>query len=308
LPNEWDPGVAQKNIGISAFVETDACNPEWLNACNRMDAIVVPSQHVKNCIENSGGIQAPLHIIPESFYDCISESSLPALDLQLETDFNFLVFGQLTGNNPWNDRKNLFFTIRWLCETFGDDPNVGIVLKTNSGRGTPIDKKYTSDLLHKLLSEVRPGPHPKIHFLHGTFSQEEVASLYRHPQIKALLSLTRGEGFGLPLLEASASGLPVIATNWSGHLDFLRKGKFLDIKYRLADIHESRVDNHIFMPGAKWAEPVEEDVKKRLRKFRKAPDLPKQWASDLREKLLESHSQKNIEKIYDEKLWDFFDG
>ena len=108
LPNEWDTSVAQKNIGISAFVETDACNPEWLNACNRMDAIVVPSQHVKNCIENTGGVQVPLHIIPESFYDCISESSLPALDLQLETDFNFLVFGQLTGNNPWNDRKNIF--------------------------------------------------------------------------------------------------------------------------------------------------------------------------------------------------------
>ena len=307
LPNEWDPTLGSKNIGISAFVETDSCNPTWLDACNKMDAIVVPSQHVKQCIENTGGIFRPLHVVPESFYDCISQSDLPGLDLKLETDFNFLVFGQLTGTNPWNDRKNLFYTIRWLCETFANDPNVGIVLKTNSGRSTPIDRQYTRRLVTKLLEEVRVGPYPKIHFLHGAFSQEEIASLYRHPKIKALLSLTRGEGFGLPLLEAAASGLPVIATRWSGHTDFLNMGKYLDVKYQLDSIHETRVDNQIFMEGSRWAEPIEEDVKKRLTKFRKAPDLPRQWAQDLQKKLLDSHSQKNIEKIYDEKLRGFFD-
>ena len=307
LPNEWDPGLAKKNVGISAFVETDSCNPQWLAACNTMDAIVVPSKHVASCIQNTGGINTPLHVIPESYYDCITNPHLPDLGLQLDTDFNFLVFGQLTGNNPENDRKNIFYTIKWLCETFANDPTVGIVLKTNSGKSTTIDRKYTMDLLRNLANEVRQGqPFPKIHFLHGDFSQEEISSLYRHPKINALLSLTRGEGFGLPLLEAAASGLPVMATAWSGHLDFLRQGKFLDVKYRLVDIHESRVDNQIFLSGAKWAEPIEEDVKKRLIKFRNAADIPKKWALDLREKLLVSHSQENINKIYDDKLSIFF--
>jgi len=197
-----------------------------------------------------------LYVIPESFYDCIEKSPDP-IDLDFSTSFNFLIFGQLTGFNPENDRKNIFYTIKWLCETFKDDEDVGIVIKTNSGKNTRIDRENTAQLLKKLLGEVRLGPLPRVHFLHGTFSQQEIASIYQHSKIKALVSLTRGEGFGLPLLEAAASGLPIIATNWSGHKDFLDHGQFLDVKYQLEEIHESRIDNHIFRKGARWAQPLE---------------------------------------------------
>jgi len=307
LPNEWNPHLAKVNIGVSAFVETDTCNPAWLECCNAMDAIVVPSKHVAKCIINTGGITTPLYVIPESFYDCIEKSPDP-IDLDFSTSFNFLIFGQLTGFNPENDRKNIFYTIKWLCETFKDDEDVGIVIKTNSGKNTRIDRENTAQLLKKLLGEVRLGPLPRVHFLHGTFSQQEIASIYQHSKIKALVSLTRGEGFGLPLLEAAASGLPIIATNWSGHKDFLDHGQFLDVKYQLEEIHESRIDNHIFMKGARWAQPLEEDAKKRFTKFRRASSIPTRWAAELQEQILEKFSQEAIERIYDEKLKEFFDG
>lgn len=307
LPNEWDPKLAKINIGASAFVETDTCNPTWLKCCNAMDAVVVPSRHVANCITNTGGINVPLHVVPESFYDCIKEDD-PKIELDFSTPFNFLVFGQLTGFNPENDRKNIFYTVKWLCETFKDDDSVGIVIKTNSGKSTHIDRQNTEQLLKKLLSEVRPGMYPRIHFLHGTFTQPEIASIYKHPKIKALVSLTRGEGFGLPLLEAAASGLPVIATNWSGHKDFLDHGQFLGVKYLLSDIHESRIDGQIFMKGSRWAQPSEEDAKRRFSKFRNSSTIPKRWASELQEQILEKFSQEAIERIYNEKLKDFFDG
>jgi glycosyltransferase involved in cell wall biosynthesis len=133
---------------------------------------------------------------------------------------------------------------------------------------------------------------------------EEMASLYRHPTVKALVSLTRGEGWGLPLLEATGSGLPVIATNWSGHLDFLSHGRFIPINYSLTTIPKSRVDDRIFMPGAQWAQPDEADVKSKLKKFRSHPRVPQKWAQDLMSKILEKYSQEQINKIYSRAIGD----
>ena len=77
LPNEWDPNLARVNIGVTAGVETDRCNPEWIKACNRMSAIVVPSNHTRAGLENSGKLNVPIHVIPESFYDEIIEDNIP---------------------------------------------------------------------------------------------------------------------------------------------------------------------------------------------------------------------------------------
>ena len=307
LPNEWDPNLGKTNIGISACVETDVCNPQWVECCNKMNRVIVPSEHTRSVLENSGNVSVPISVIPESYYDAIASDDVPSLGLEFSTDFNFLLFGQFTGNNPENDRKNIFYTVKWLCEAFADDPDVGIVLKTNSGRNTAIDRMLTRKTLQQLLHEVRRGPYPKFHFLHGAMTPLEIASLYRHPKIKALVALTRGEGFGLPILEAAVSGLPIIATNWSAHTEFLGKGRFIAVDYKLEEIHGSRVDNNIFMEGAKWAQPEEGAAKQRLLKFRKSPFIPKQWAEELKEKLLVEYSQSSIEKIYNDNLGYLFD-
>ncbi len=306
LPNEWDPTVAAKNIGVSAFVETDRCNPSWQADCNKMDAVVAPSSFTKKIVTDSVNVNVPFHVIPESYHESDPDHEFVS-QLDFSTDFNFLVFGQITGSNPENDRKNLFYTIKWLCETFAHDSSVGIVVKTNSGRNTSIDRLQTSRLIKQLVKEVRRGPFPKVHLLHGSLSEPEIMGLYTHPKIKSLVSLTRGEGFGLPLLEAAVSELPIIATGWSGHLDFLNEGRFSAVEYDLVDVHPSRIDNSIFIPGAKWAMPREKEAKRRLKKFRTSSQLPKQWAVDLAKKLRDKFSQESINRIYDECLMGFIE-
>jgi len=300
LPNEWDPNLAMKNIGVTAGVETDRCNPAWIKCVNAMDGVIVPSKFTQTCFKQTGDLTTDITVIPESFNEKMIGNVEP-LDTEFDTDFNFLVFGQITGNNKDNDRKNLLNTIKLLCDAFHEDKDVGIVLKTNAGRNTQIDRNVTRGTFTQILAQVRRGSaYPKVHLLHGSMTDKEVAGLMVHPKIKALVTLTRGEGYGLPVLEAAASGLPVIATNWSGLLDFMDKGKFIKIDYNLKQIHSSRADKNIFMPNAKWAEPIEDDAKQKLIKFRKSSDIPKQWANDLKEIIQRDLSFESICKSYDE--------
>tara|TARA_E500000331_G_C17248179_1_gene709958 strand:+ start:156 stop:1319 length:1164 start_codon:yes stop_codon:yes gene_type:complete len=300
LPNEWDPNLANFNVGITAAVETDKCNPEWISRCNLMHHVVVPSNHTKNVLQSSGNITSNLTVIPESFYDCIlnNDDEENNLELNFSTDFNFLIFGQITGSDPFTDRKNTFFLIKWLCEEFKNDSEVGIVIKTNCGRNTSRDRENTTAMLEKLISEIRPGPFPRVYLLHGSLDPEEIKSIYKNPKIKALVSATRGEGYGLPLLESAACGLPVLATNWSGHLDFMNLGKFISFDYDLKPVAQQKIDGEIFIPGTRWAEVREADFKSKVRKFYKAPYKPKEWAEELSEKLKKEFSQNSINLKY----------
>jgi glycosyltransferase involved in cell wall biosynthesis len=306
LPNEWDPNLAHKNIGITALVESDKCNPLWIDCCNKMSEIVVPSSFVKQTIENTGKVNVPIHVIPESFMGQILSENCRDIGINLETAFNFLIVGTITGNNPYNDRKNIFFTVKWLCEEFANDPDVGIVIKANAGRGTKFDWPQVTDIFKKVISEVRKGPYPRIHLLNGMVEEDELVSLYRNPGIKAIVSATRGEGYGLPLLEAAACDLPVIATGFSGHTDFLGKGKYLKLDYQMTEIHETRVDGNIWIKGTKWAEVSEEDFKKKIRKFKSSSDIPRQWAAELGKTIREQYSPESVTMIYEKTLGHLF--
>lgn len=297
LPNEWDPSLAKFNIGVTAAVETDRCNPEWVDAVNKMSIVIVPTEHVKKTLQMSGNVTTPIHVIGEWYMPEIDQVK-DYFQLPLSTTFNFLIVSQMTSNNSLDDRKNIHDTLRWLFDVFKDDKDVGIILKTNMGRGTKIDRKVTFDNIEKFVSQNRKGKYPRVHMIHGNLTSEEMAGLYRNPTVKGLISLTRGEGFGLPILEATASSVPVVVTNWSGHLDFLKLGKYVGVDYTLVDIPQTRVDGKIFVSGTKWAQPNEADFKKRIVKFRSSALVPKEWAQELSDKCQKTFSREAILKKY----------
>jgi glycosyltransferase involved in cell wall biosynthesis len=299
LPDEWDPGCAKTNVGVTAAVETDKCNPDWINRCNQMSHVVVPSSFTAGLMRGTGNITSPLSVIHEGFdNDIVSDGEV----VSVPGNFNFLIISQLTSFESDSDRKNLGNTIKWFCDAFKDDPEVGLVIKTNLGRATSIDKMNTLSVLKKHIGDVRKGPFPKIHVIHGDMSTKELGSLYRHPSIKCLVNLTRGEGFGLPMLEAAANGLPIIATNWSGHLDILSLGKFIPVDYTLQKIPDSRVDGRIFMKDTRWASPSEEDFKRRIKKFRTSHITPTEWARDMMPKVRNNFSMQSIYAQYDREV------
>ena len=257
LPNEWNPFLAKQNIGVTAAVETNTCNPDWVECCNRMDKVIVPSTFTKKVLVNTGADENNIEVIHESYPETFDlDDNIEVLEFldEIETKKNFLILGQITGGNVFSDRKNLFNTIKAFVEAYKDNKDVGLIFKTNLGRNTKIDKTKTISLVKSLVKEAGKGVFPKVHILHGELSEKQLKYLYSHEKVSYLLTATRGEGFGLPILEAASQGLPVIATNWSGHLDFMSLGSFTKLPFKLTEIHETRVDNKIFMKETKWAE------------------------------------------------------
>lgn len=301
LPNEWCPELGKFNIGMTAGVESDKCNPAWIQAINKMDLVVVLSEFTKNVFINTGGVTTPIVVVPCSFPDAmLRQDNIEPLALDVQTKFNFLVFGQMTGGDANSDRKNLPFTLKWLFEEFENDKDVGIVLKTNFGRMSNVDKMVCENTLGEFLKNVNKQVNPRLYLLHGEMNENELVGLFKNPTMKALVSLTHAEGFGLPILEAAACGVPVIATDWSAHTEFLNLGKFISVDKTIGEIPASRVDNQIWMAGTKWAFPDEQDFKKKARKFYNASVIPKQNSEKMKKVISERYSFPAIQNKYSE--------
>jgi len=215
---------------------------------------------------------------PVKIYD-----DLPELDLELEYEFNYLAVAQ------WGPRKNIKNLIRWFVEE-NYDQEIGLVLKTSIKNNSMVDREYAEIMIKDAINGIEDieDRKCKIYLLHGDMSDEEMHSLYNHPKIKAMLSLTHGEGFGLPLFEAAYSGMPVIAPEWSGHLDFLcappenasksakkkktRKPYFAVVDFTMGHIPQEAVWPGVLEKDSMWCYPAEGSFKLRMRQVRKDYD------------------------------------
>lgn len=260
IPNEWE-NMAPVNIGFTAGIETTKVAHQWIEKGNSMDHIIVVSNHAKNVFEdtvylaenkNTGEeFQFKLNTaIDVANYPVKVYENLPELDLGLKTDFNFLSVAQ------FGPRKNLPNTVRWFVEEFKDE-NVGLVLKTNLAKNCHMDRQKVFHDLKRFLNPYQDRA-CKVYLLHGDMDDAEMHSLYKHPKIKALLALTHGEGFGLPLFEAAYSGLPTICPGWSGQLDFLIDKKsgesnFYSIEYDVRQIPDEVVWDGVLIKESGWS-------------------------------------------------------
>ena len=283
IPNEWKK-FAPINIGVTAGIETTQVAPIWLERANMMDKIITVSQHSKDVFTDTSyqgvhretgqnitlSCQVPIDVVhyPVKQYDKVD------LPLELDTKFNFLSIAQ------WGARKNIENTIRWFVEEFIDNPDVGLVVKTFSKGGSLIDRTMAMNTLKKVLGRYEQRQ-CKVYLLHGDMSEEEMHTLYKHPSIKAFVSLSHGEGYGLPHFEAAYSGLPIIAANWSGYVDFLsmpkkdKKGAtkvkphFATVDFDLLPIQKEAVWDGVLQADSKWAFPMAGSYKMKLREVHK---------------------------------------
>jgi glycosyltransferase involved in cell wall biosynthesis len=266
VPNEFQP-LGHYNIGITAAIETTHCALDWVHGCNRMDLIIVPSEHSKKSLVDTvyneqdnktkqlitqHKIQKPVEILFEGFdeFDFGTEvvTNVTELD-QIKEDFAFLFVGHWLRGDLGEDRKNVGMMIKTFAMAFKNEKvKPALVLKTSSAGFSVIDRETTIKKIREVLGKEY-GQVP-VYLLHGDLTPSQMNGLYEHPKVKAMLNFTKGEGFGRPLLEFSLTGKPVIVSNWSGHLDFLKQGAVL-LEGELKPVHESAADQFL-LKESQW--------------------------------------------------------
>jgi glycosyltransferase involved in cell wall biosynthesis len=119
-----------------------------------------------------------------------------------------------------------------------------------------MDREEVLNRIDAIRKTVK-GKLPNIYLLHGEMSDGEVNELYNHTKVKAMISLTKGEGFGRPLLEFSLVNKPIIASGWSGHIDFLDNQFTKQIGGILTNVHPSAAIDKMILQESQWFRPDE---------------------------------------------------
>ena len=273
VPNEFQK-VGKYNIGVTAGIETTLCDASWVQGCNNMDLVLVSSEHAKkvfqeskfNVQDNRTGqvtgqveLQTKMEVVFEGADTNKYFPTVSKLDLStIEDSWCYLVVGHWLPGEVGEDRKNISYTIKAFLETFKNKPakkRPALILKVQAGSGTSImDRETVLDKIDAIRKTVK-GDLPNIYLLHGEMTDAEVNELYNNPKVKAMVSLTKGEGFGRPLLEFSLVNKPIIASAWSGHVDFLDKEFVTYVGGTLTPVHPSAAIDKMILRESSWFTP-----------------------------------------------------
>lgn len=319
IPNEFEK-MADVNIGYTAGIETTKVAPQWIEKSNMMDKIIVPSNHSKdvfeqtvyrakqegNDVEFDFKLTTPVEVC--AFPALKDEFVVP--ELPLETEWNFLSVAQ------WGPRKNVEATIRNFLEEFRNESNVGLVMKLNIARNNIMDKLASEARLKQVMKSVKDKYGEvkcHVYLLHGSLTDAEMRGLYRHPKIKAFVTTTHGEGFGLPMFEAAIAGLPIAAPAWSSYVDFLyapkkdkKTGKtknrahFAKIDFDLKPVQKEAVWDGVIQADSQWCWVKDHSVKSTMRDLVKNHTAHVSTAKKLSSHVLENFAEEKQLKKFSE--------
>jgi glycosyltransferase involved in cell wall biosynthesis len=308
IPNEFQK-ICPVNIGYTAGIEATKVSPPWLQKGNDMDKILVVSNHAKDTYVNTTtkaqnsqtgeiiqyGLNTPVEVVWESTPRSKPES-IPGFDL--EYDFNFLMVSQI------GPRKNFINSLEWWVEEFIDQ-EVGLVVKGNIRSNSISDWQDLEPLVSQTLNKY-PDRKCKVYLLHGDLTSGQMNQLYTHPKIKAMINISHGEGFGLPMFEAAREGLPIVTIGWSGQVDFLSDGNdkfFQEVDFTLQPISPEAHWPGVLEKEAEWAYATQGSYKMTLRKTYKAYDEAYQKAQEAKKHIEDNFNEEKLFKQFCEHVY-----
>ena len=231
-------------IGFT-MLEVDGLPKEWVRQANLMDEVWVPSSFNMQTFRDSG-VEVPIRVVPLGIHPAYFSPSIASR--KLDNAFTFL------SNFEWGERKAPEILLRAFADEFSRSESVCLICKVNN-----FDPSI--DVRNK-VSELRlPSNGGRTVFLlNKIIDHYQLGALYTSADCFVLP--TRGEGWGMPILEAMACGLPVIATDWSAHTDFMNNENAypLEVERLVPAIAKCP-----YYDGLNWAEPSYEHLRQLMR-------------------------------------------
>jgi hypothetical protein len=292
IPSEFSP-QGKYNIGCTAGIESTGCDPSWIEGLNRMNMNWVSSNHSKKVFSEINfekrdkntnqplgvtKLEKPIEVVFEGI-DLDVYKHIPNEDITLNLDaikesFCYLFVGHWMQGALGHDRKNVGLTIKYFFDAFKNQKSApALILKASTGRNSYMSREAILDRINIIKSTYKNDTLPNVYILNGGLTDEEMNELYNHPKVKAMVSFTKGEGYGRPLAEFGLSKKPIIASGWSGHVDFLSPINTVLLPGHLENVDVSaanqwlRKDTQWFQVSEKHAVSVYKDVYKNYKKF-----------------------------------------
>jgi glycosyltransferase involved in cell wall biosynthesis len=243
-----DP-AAGPSIGYFVW-ESDVLPAAWRDACARVDRVWTASTWGRDVLVAGGVAAARVDVVPEGVDAALFRPDGPTLPaLAADARFKFLHIGK------WEERKFSEGLVRAFDEEFHADPGVVLVL----GSSNPFIPGF--DLRRHLRGMNLRRPNGLLG-LGRTPEHRVIADIHR--SCDAFVAPSRAEGWGLPIIEAMASGLPTITTRHSAMTDYAHDGNALLLDCRLVPIPEPLAEEAPHEVG-RWAEPDVAQLRRHMR-------------------------------------------
>ena len=322
IPNEFQP-IGKFNIGATAGIETTHVRGEWVEGINRMNLTLVSSNHSKQSFLNSvyqkqdNGrivgeikVEKPIEILFEgvdtNIYKIIEQhikdSLFESID-SIQESFAYLYVGHWLQGDLGEDRKNTGLLVKAFYETFKNKASrPALILKTSGAGCSYVDREEILKRIAQIRETVGSKNLPNIYLLHGEFTDKQINELYNHPKVKAMVSLTKGEGFGRPLLEFTQCKKPIIATGWSGHVDFLDPQMSVLLGGQLTQVHPSAANDWIIRES-QWFSPdhgqIGHSLKEVFENYKKYTDGAKRQAYKCKNDFNWDKMKEKIDQLFE---------
>jgi len=324
VPNEFQP-IGKYNIGCTAGIETTIAPAEWIEGCSRMNLILGSSKHTIEVLKNSKfekrdqktnqsmgfiewkgdsevifeGADIEKYKVAKSNFDFSS----------IKEDFAYLFVGHWMQGALSEDRKNVGLLVKAFFETFKNkSKKPALILKTSQVGSSYMDRDEILKKITAIKESCKSNNLPNVYLLHGEFTDVEMNEIYNHSKVKAMVNLTKGEGFGRPLLEFSLVNKPIITTNWSGHTDYLDPEFVALLPGTLTNVHPSAANN-MLLQEAQWfsvdtghAGHFLKDV---FENYKGYADKAKRQGFQSRTKFSFDAMKEKLNKVFSEKIPEF---